>query len=221
MSLRGQSNRARPAGHVNRLYGLYHTATAAELVAGRAWYEDGRRFVCGLAERYSVSHETAAAVVAALSPNSTWERNQRDSETVLHYANLVTSFELGESDAYHAFKVATYHRNKAKAWAIATGEPIAEHLRGPKVTVFARNLLGSRDELTLDSHAFNAWYGWRAIGSDLACPPAAHRRLAERDYRRAAARLGEHVSDFQAIIWVRWKRAIAAGRVSGYQRNGR
>lgn len=202
---------------LKRLYGLYASATVDELRAGRAWYDEARAYACELSERFDVPHEVAAGVLACLSPNSKWERNKLDATAVLQ--GVAYGLETGDmSAAYHATKVSTYNPNKVKAWTIAEYGNAADVVSGPKVTAFYQNILGDSSELTLDSHAYNAWCGRRATGSDLPGIPAGLRRQAIADYRCAANVKGETVSAFQAIIWVRWKRKIETSNVKGYQR---
>jgi hypothetical protein len=160
-----------------------------------------------------VTHEIVAGIIAVLSPNCTWEINLADAErTIASYPDVTT--------------VSTYHANREKAYAIlrgadtsdasAVGRVPAGIVRGPKVVAFYENLRGDDSVLTLDSHAFNAWKGYRATGSKLAGMPAAERRHAVRDYHRAAERKGETNASFQAIVWLVWKRRIDEGRVEGY-----
>ena len=75
------------------------------------WYEDAHSFARDLAERYGTSVNTAAAVIAALSPRNAWERNKVDA---------VTIFEgLRQGLLPQDLSCATFNKNKEKAYAIA------------------------------------------------------------------------------------------------------
>jgi hypothetical protein len=192
---------------IQRIYRFYDTATPAELYAGRVWYPTARKRICAIVDKYGflpyVTHETVAGIVAVLSPNVDWETNLYDAAQVVDSYPSVTV-------------VSTYNKNRDKAYAIlrgadtndtsAQGNVPAGIVRGPKVVAFYENLRGDDTFLTLDSHAFNAWKGYRATGSKLPGMPAAERRQAVKDYTRAAEVKGETPAAFQAVIWLVWKR---------------
>jgi len=202
-----------------RLYRWYDTATPEQLYAGRNWYPTARKRICEIVDKYGflpyVTHETVAGIVAVLSPNVDWDTNLYDAANVVDaYPSIVT--------------VSSYNKNRDKAYAILHAAcqlpgPVRRVntigiVRGDKVVPFYANLLGDDTALTLDSHAYNAWCGYRATGSKLPGMPAAMRRKAALDYTRAAKRKGESVSAFQAILWIVWKDRIDNGRVKGYDR---
>lgn len=204
---------------IHRIYRWYDSATPDELASGRTWYPNARQEVCRIVDKYSwiapyVSHETVAGIIAVLSPNVAWDTNLADAENVVASYPKVTT-------------VSTYHHNREKAYAILRGADTdcsvnvgrvpAGVVRGPKVTAFYENLCGDDSVLTLDSHAYNAWKGYRATGSKLPWMPAAQRRRAVKDYKRAAVCKGETAAAFQAIVWLVWKRRIESGMVLGYE----
>ena len=207
---------------IHRLYRLYELATDEERDAGRAWYDKARADITELAIRHKTTTKIVAGVVAALSPNSRWERNLEDADSVLSIA--LHPYELAD---FHTCTVTTYNANKVKAFTICEldwqtapygkQEPL-DILRGPKVTAFYLNLVGDSSALTLDSHTYNAFCGFRATGSDLPGLRAGIAREAREAYRRAAIVKGETIAAFQAIIWVAWKARIDAGKVAGYER---
>ena len=203
---------------IHRLYRLYELASESEKQTGRAWYERARVDIGELAIQHQTTTKIVAGVVAALSPNVHWDRNIEDANSVLGVG--LSPYELAD---YHECTVSTYNSNKVKAFAIAEldwntrGESL-DILRGPKVTAFYLNLIGDSSALTLDSHAYNAFCGFRATGSDLPGMRAQLTRDAREAYTRAAGVKGETVAAFQAIIWVTWKARIDTGKVAGYER---
>ena len=203
---------------IHRLYRLYDLATDSEKQSGRAWYDNARTDIAHLAIDHDTNIYTVAGVVAALSPNTHWNMNFADADRVLSVG--LSPYGLAD---YHECTVTTYNANKAKAFAIAEldwnspGEPL-DILGGPKVRAFYLNLIGDSSALTLDSHAYNAFRGFRATGSNLPGMRVQITRNARLAYERAACIKGETAADFQAIIWVTWKARIDAGKVAGYER---
>ena len=203
---------------IRRLYPLYELASEADKADGRTWYDDARSTVGELAIKHETTPKVVAGIVAALSPNARWTSNLEDANNVLGVG--LSPYSIAD---YHECTVSTYNSNKAKAFAIAeqawnsTGEPL-DILRGPKVTAFYLNLIGDSSALTLDSHAYNAFCGFRATGSDLPGMRARLTRDAREAYKRAAHVKGETVAAFKAIIWVTWKARIDSGKVAGYER---
>ncbi len=213
---------------IHRLYRLYELASEADKTAGRAWYDSARDEIVALAIKHETTTHIVAGVVAALSPNTRWSRALIDADRVLGVG--LSPYELAD---YHECTVTTYNSNKVKAFAIAELDwrpaPLApggdgalrpiDILRGPKVVPFYLNLVGDSSALTLDSHAYNAFCGFRATGSDLPGMRAQLARDAREAYIRAADVKQETVAAFQAIIWLTWKARIDEGKVAGYGQN--
>jgi hypothetical protein len=197
---------------LNRLHRWYQLSSAREREDGISWYARAREHIAELAERHGVSSRVAAGVVATLSPNTRWERNLEDADSLLYAVRHASS----PSD-YYELTVTTYNANKLKAWSHAETGDVA-YIRGPKVTAFYYNLIGNEDALTLDSHAMNAYLGARVYGSDLKTKP----RVSERDamlraYKSLARHNGITPAGAQAVIWLYWKNRIDSGMVQGYE----
>lgn len=166
----------------DRLLAAYHTATPEALEAGRQWYPTAERVVSDLAERYNVGRPVAAAVVAALSPQTKWRQNIEGARSIFNPAD---GRALG------------YGTNRAKAKRIAAGDDPLAVLGGPKVLAFFANLIGSRSTVTVD-----VWAQRAATGLDLAPPKGKRYERIARAYQAAAESVGELPRDFQAIIWL-------------------
>ncbi len=207
---------------IHRLYRLYELASESEKAQGRAWYDTARADIAELAIKHATIPGIVAGIVAALSPNTRWAQNLEDADSVL--AVGLSPYTVAD---YQDCIVTTYNLNKVKAFAIAEQyfEPDKRSnrnplniLRGPKVVAFYLNLIGNSNALTLDSHAYNAFCGFRATGSDLPGMRAQLTRDARKAYERAAFVKGETVASFQAIIWLTWKARVDAGKVAGYEK---
>ena len=175
-------------------------ATPQEVIQGMGWYEQARAMARRLADRYGLSLDVVAGVIAALSPRSRWERNVVDAES------LIAAYTVGEDPM--AVPVTTFHRNKE--CAIRVLEVGTRHgvLSGFKVCSFADNIENpSGDPITVDSHSYNAWIGHRAIssGNGPRVTPKRYLECAE-GYSKVADLYGIRPSQAQAIIWLAWKR---------------
>ena len=67
-------------------------ATSLEVAQGVAWYSVAYDTAINMAERYGLSADTCAGVIAALSPNNRWERNIIDAE------NIIKAWRHGDDD---------------------------------------------------------------------------------------------------------------------------
>lgn len=161
-----------------RLLATYEGSSEADRAAGAAWYAVGKEACQDLSERYQVSIECAAGVVAALSPRVTWRQNLK-----LAHAVLSNSYERG------AFKA-----NLRKAMAIADGARPEDVLRGDKVRAFYFALIGQ------DTVVVDVWM-LRAVNFARSVTKRAYRAIVEA-IKRAAAAVNVAASAFQAIIWV-------------------
>lgn len=166
----------------DRLLTLHDGAADAVREAGRNWYPSAEGAIATLANAYGVGRPTAAGVVAALSPQTRWRKNLEGAEAVLN----------GEP-----WRATGYGSNVAKAERIAAGSSPLLVLGGDKVRSFWANLVGSRATLTID-----VWAQRAATGRDLAPPKGNRYRRIARAYEAAAAAVGEHPRDLQAICWL-------------------
>lgn len=187
-----------PNAHEN-LRALLLKATAADVREGTTWYQDAHEFATELAATYSVTLRQASAVIAALSPQVSWELNKRIAVDLLDGGSAAGAFTLGIDRARRII-------------ADPNVDPLTI-LGGHKVRSFYLNI--SRPNLygpvTIDRHAV-------AILSDYNTSPAfltAHPKHLEKygAYHRAAGvyrtvarelNLAPHV--LQAIAWVTWRR---------------
>lgn len=204
---------------VQRLQGLYRTAYPDERSQGLLWYPRANEEVIARTNTHNLTPRVVAGVMAALSPNTKWETTLRDTDHLL----AVAEFAGTGDDLIRNSTVSTYSTMKMKAIRILRGEQPEDVLNGPrsyKVPVFFRNLLGDWSEPCIDSHAINAWHGRRVAGSDLSLRKVVSTvRLIRADYIRAARARKLTPAEFQAIVWITWKRRIAQGKVPGYQRS--
>lgn len=180
MNVAGTTTRAT----VDRIVRTYAAADDAAREAGRGWYGDGESIVDSLAERTGYSRETVAAVVAHLSPRTTWGRNVYGATMLLTEGTAPTCIGANVDRARRA---------------MSSADPLST-LHGPKTRRFAANLLGRRDVVTVDVWAMRVAMGDRARESAL--KRAGVYDALERAYQLAGARLGVDPVTVQATTWI-------------------
>lgn len=179
---------SRLADNIRRVHVM---ATASERVHGKAWYNDANREAWSLAQRYGVSVETSAAIIAVLSPQVSWTRNVAMAREL---------FATGGTSGLGA--------NVAKAQALLAGANPDDVVSGPKVSCFYANILDpSGHEITVDRHAFDIAQGRRtdaATRGQLSLK--GHYARYCQAYQLVADEIGIGACQLQAITWVAWRR---------------
>ena len=191
---------ARNQKHIQALLDL---ASAGEQSEGLTWYQRANLAAVRLADQYEIAIDTAAGVIAALSPRNKWDRNLVDAE------NLIAAFVAGGDEAAADIKVCTFGANKKKAleiliWA-AEGELVKQILSGPKLVEFFSCIIGE-DDVCIDGHAYSIWFGDRVT---LAKVPSIGKKLREeikKDYLAVAKKNNLKGYEVQAITWVAHRR---------------
>ena len=190
---------------------VYDLATTGERREGMEWYNRANRVAADIASEHGISLETAAGVIAALSPNNRWERNIVDAE------NVIRAYSIGGCEEAENVKVCTYGKMRTKAIQILECMNIDDHvdiLKGRKITAFYECIIGREDSCCIDGHAYSIWFGDRLTMKQV--PNIGKKLYAEivSDYVEAAEILRETGSRFghltayevQAVTWVTWRR---------------
>lgn len=172
---------------VRRLVAAYHGASAADHAAGARWYADAEAAARALAAGTdgAITTDTAAGIIAALSPRMPWARNLRLAAEAVDQHMSGRPITLG-----------------AMGTSIANVERVlrGESLRAPKIRAFAANIAGDTAAVTVDVWAARAATGDpMPDGSNIT--PAQYRRIAAA-YTEAAERVGITPRDLQATVWV-------------------
>jgi hypothetical protein len=189
-------------------------ATSLEVAQGVAWYSVAYDTAMNMGEKYGLSAQTCAGVIAALSPNNRWERNIIDAE------NIIKAWRHGDDDDVLAVKCCTYHKMKEKALKILnSAKPIDEILNGPKIVEFYHcitdrfeSAASHTNDVCIDGHAYSVWFGLRLTMKQVPNIGVKLRAKIKQDYRDATSFINEELgekykaSDIQAITWVTHKR---------------
>jgi hypothetical protein len=186
----------------------FFEATDFEIVSGSEWYLNARKAAIITADRHSVELEVVAGVIAALSPNNRWERNLIDANS------LIQAYAAGGIALASDTKVATYNTNKHKALAILEGGEPLNILGGLKVRAFYSCILGSRQDVCVDGHAYSIWKGERIPTTQTpTITPKVYAAIVA-DYQRATLTINSILSaeytaaQIQSITWTVWKRLV-------------
>lgn len=176
---------------VDRIEQCLATATPEEWEAGRRWYGEARAIADVVASGLELPVTSGAGIVAALSPQCSWEENV---ERALSFA---------DGDLVGAFKDAL-----GKADRIGAGQHPGAVLGGRKVRSFWQNIVGNDSAVTVDRHAVAIVYGRPLTDKEIKVleRPGAYTYVAAA-YRTVARRHGLPASTLQAITWLAWRRA--------------
>jgi hypothetical protein len=185
------------AGCTRRIVTTYGLATEEQVEQGAQWYGEGGRVVDEIAELGGISRDTAAVVVAHLSPQTSWKRN------VAGARQLVV-----ERKADHCMG-----NNVERALlALDADDPWSTFgPRAHKTRRFARNLLGDTEVVTVDVWAMRVAFGkgwgpnWRTgddDGLDLTLRRPGVYEAVEAAYKRAAKALQVLPTTVQAATWI-------------------
>ena len=189
----------------------YTLATSQEVQLGCDWYPSALDIAGRIACKYDLRTETAAGVIAALSPNNRWERNVIDAEAIIKcWAAGGTRTDMLN------VKVCTYGKMKAKAVDILLAEdvlPIVEILNGKKIIEFFNCITNpALNDVCIDGHAYSVWFGQRLTMKEVPAIGKKLRAQIKTDYRDAAAFINDELdtaytaATIQAITWVTHKR---------------
>jgi hypothetical protein len=181
---------------VLNILAFYARATASERYNGFRWYPSAYDSAVTYATRYGVSVTTAAAVIAALSPQTEWGHNLRwADETIAAYVsgNPLPRRGLGN--------------NVIRAERALRGDT-ADIMRESgtlKVRNFYGSIIGERGAVCVDRHAIRIALGDSALASPPGLTDKRYNLTAEA-YRDAARELGKGARHVQAVTWIVCKR---------------
>ncbi len=169
----------------DRIVDTWMRATPANIEEGARWYAEGEALIDELAAEHDLTREAVAAVVAHLSPRTTWARNVEGARKLL---------ATGEAPGCLGANI-----DRALS-ALDSDDPLAT-LNGPKTSRFALNLLGDREAVTVDVWAVRVALGDREDAEKVLARAGMYLAL-EHAYRVAAQRIGADPVTVQATTWI-------------------
>lgn len=165
---------------VRRILRTFDRATKSDVESGARWYDEAGDLATELAARNGRSVEQAAAVIAALSPRTTWARN------------IAGAVMLMDEDQVLAGLIGRNVETARKAL-----DDGFDALGGPKTNAFARNIAGDREAVTVDVWAARV----ADLDEELLSRKGAYDAVAHA-YRLAARRRGVDPATMQATTWI-------------------
>ena len=194
------------ARYLNNLRAVVEQASSMDVQDGMSWYDEAQTFSHTLANTLdpevwgpvSERREIAAAVIAVLSPRLSWTKNKLYAARCFEYARQGIPELMLELPVFKA--------NTTKAMMLLDPSNTVSTLdivRGPKVTAFFQNIMGSQQHVTLDTHAINACRGEFAANPTL--PKAPERAAMCEAYTLLSLDLNCTVAQAQAVVWVTWR----------------
>ena len=197
----------------------FSLATSQEVQLGCDWYPSAYKIAVRIAGKYGIPTETAAGVIAALSPTNRWERNIVDAEAIIKVFKAGATRDEVLHPKHPIIKVCTYLGQKTKAWDILVREeyllttPIVDILKGVKTIEFFNCITNPRlDDVCIDGHAYSVWLGDRVTLHKVPNIQGKLRARIKQDYRDATAFINDELDEdytaatIQAITWVTHKR---------------
>lgn len=183
----------------SRIYGMYQKLEPWQKEEGFGWYfraSEQCELLRGEFAELRLDHDRIAAIVAALSPQASWEQN-------LYYARLLL-LENRAPTLTHAVESARRIRDGEDPISV-----LHHHTKNNlKVRSFHSNIANpdSSDAVTIDRHAWNLIFNDpKAIKkSRLYIRPPEYAWASDR-YRSVAAVLGCKPHQVQAATWLGWK----------------
>jgi hypothetical protein len=189
---------------VRNIERYWNRASAADIESGAMWYGDAGMHVDSIARIAGISRESAAVVIAHLSPRTTWARNLAGAYAMAH------AHAAGTDVISAARAVGCIRANVERAArAFSDEDPFATF--GPsahKTRSFAANILGDRDAVTVDVWAARIALtpryrrGWDGPDAETMLGRAGMYAAVAHAYRVAARRAGVDPTTMQATTWV-------------------
>jgi hypothetical protein len=200
--------------NTRHISGMLQLASQADIISGLQWYQRASDLALRLIQAYEgLTMGQAVGVIAALSPNNKWERNCIDAEA------MIKTWSVGGD--YNAIKVCTFNPNKKKAIDIlnldmesADAEAIPTILNGQKVVAFYRSIMGDKNAVCVDGHAYAIFIGERIPTTKTPSITPKLFETIQRAYQLVAKRsvdlCGVELSptQVQAVTWVTYRRLI-------------
>jgi hypothetical protein len=178
---------------VRRILAIAGRATPMEWEEGQVWYQTAHTFAVGLARRYGMTTAQTSGIIAALSPQTSWERNMTLAETFCRTGNAT----------------GPYGANLEKAARIRNGEEPLTVLGGNKVRAFYTCILTPQTshEVVVDRHAYALAEGliWVGNGAPSLLQRERGYEVYASAYREAAEELGVLPHVIQAVTWLTWR----------------
>lgn len=178
-----------------------------KIISMRDWYRRAARLAM---ELDPTNPRRAAAVIAVLSPRTSWPMNVRLARQA-YYLHLTQGWN-------GVLTLPTLGDHARKAARLLSGENPDSVVSGPKVTAFFRTIADPTltGAVVVDRHAIDVAFG-RVTSDSVRAPFLTARRYGEvaGKYERAAKIISRETgetwlpSEVQAVTWAHWRETMA------------
>jgi hypothetical protein len=194
--------RIKTSPHYQNLLKTFSSASQATIDEGKLWYRSANLFATSLSQRFNVTLDQAASVIATLSPASRWERNLQDAE------NLIKAYYHRGYIGALPVTVSTYGFNKIKSLGILSRQIELTPKTGLKTWNFKNNIVdpNNPDFVTIDRHAHRVLTGDTnngAVNLNLR-----QYQLSVSVYKTLAQEVKLVPCELQAIAWLQYKQSL-------------
>lgn len=172
------------------LISLYDSATPDELNVGLNWYPVAHEQIRVWAKQYNRTVDNVACIMAACSPQQSWERNISLTERALE------GLPLPEMTNAFKAKVKKIVQDRIRDTTLV-------FKNAPKVESFSYNLMGEYWPVTIDTHMIQAIHNNPLMSGKI--KPIQYDKYVNI-VREAAWKVGvKQPAIFQAVCWVVWR----------------
>lgn len=171
---------------------IYNKCTSDDINNGRTWYGNAKSFSIYVAKKYNVTEMQSAGIIAALSPQKSWDQNMKITEHFIESngkASVHTGVQLSK---------ASYILHNP-----LIPEEVYDTLGGLKTKNFFYNIYNPEGDeaVTIDRHHLNVCYA----ENKESCTDKQYEFLKENTII-FANKINMIPSMLQASLWVCWKR---------------
>lgn len=200
-----EADSVKASPHYENLLKTFSRASQETINEGKMWYRAANLFATSLSQRFGVTVEQAAGVIACLSPAAKWERNLEDAE------NLIKAYYHRGYIGAKPVVVTTYGNQKEKALGVLAGRHELTPKTGRKTFNFMHNIIDptNPDFVTIDRHAWRVLTGEQNAGAVQINPR--QYSLAELVYKTLARQVNLVPCELQAIAWTQYKKENSNG----------
>jgi hypothetical protein len=200
---------------IERVIRVFRSAPDIDLIAGMQWYRTANAFCMELAvENPSIVRSVyhAAGIVAALSPQGSWEQNQRlarelveQDSTKCKEERLQTAREIMQGDN-PAEKLFDPKRQNRKVRSFFMNIAFPDWPKIPDDHLLPDHIAELPPHVTLDRHAWSMLFWDRTITDVLVAPTKKQYEWGRCVFVAAAEQLGGILPhELQAVTWVVWR----------------
>ncbi len=191
---------------IRNILDFYYLASLQEMVDGRKWYTEANKFANQLAKRFNITVQQSAGIIAALSPQTTWDVNRTFAVKFLLNPAKFTKKNKAQTDKCKAILDET---NEGSIYNLLSTSKAGKGY-GLKTKRFFLNILHPElSFVTIDRHAWCICI--QPVDKVAAMPEQIQLsekqyEFIERCYIEASKQVNLRPSELQATVWLVYRR---------------